>query len=450
MIYPENIVSGWYYLSNLEDTNQLNSEASLLQKKVSFIPAEYQTYYQWYLDYFKSYERFPSWEQFKQTAQMENDIKLSLREAKLLHEKNLALWESDSLCDRMKSLPLVERRPLLDRQAQVLQSEVSEAKPVLSDSSFDIMGTMIKTENDKQADFKFPIKKLNEQTHIRPGVTVSILAAPGQGKTQMMENLAYINSVEGEHNTLYVYLENLPQAYMADLLARYSFSSGARVENASLKDGVYEEDASAVKVITDLKKSYDDTKRGQIYFKPFSDYPTGDPLQLGTALANDVNRYNIDVICLDYLQRCKIFAPLRVDAMTYLNQVMSTFSQVALGGFGAKHPSVVAVGVQPNRDAINKAERTRGKYNLSAIAECSAVERDSFLILSLYASAENKAASELCYMVIKNRDGNVDVSPNITPCMYQYAYIGDLVSGTDSNPYTNEAMDALFDFDVDL
>lgn len=447
MIYPENIVSGWYYLSQLTEPNQIEAEADTLSKKMSYIPQEYQQYYQWYLDYYKSYERFPTWEQFRSTSQMENEITLSTTEAKTLHFKNLALWESDNICDRMKSLPLVERRSLLDRQAQVLQSDVTESKPVLSDSDFDVRGTMIKSEANAHSDFRFPIKRLNEVLHVRYGNTISILAPPGMCKTQMMENLAYLNSVEGEENSLYIFLENLPQAYMADILARYSFSTGNRVENASLKDGVSEEDAAAVKVITDLKESYDSNKKAKIYYKPFSDYPT-DPLQFGEALAADVNRLNIKYIFLDYLQRCKIFSPLRIDAMTYLNQIMSTVAQVALGGFGAKWPTLATVGIQPNRDGITKAERTHGKFSVAACAECSSIERDSFVILALYASAEDKAASQLNYMIIKNRDGIVDVSPNVVPCMYQYAYIGDVVSGTDTNTFTNEAIDELFDLDI--
>lgn len=449
MTYADNVIAGWYYLSGLTDRDEKEKAFNQLQKSLSYIPAEFQTYYSWYCDYYRNYEQFPTWEQFRNTAQMENDCALKPTEAASLYHQNLAIWESDSLCERMKALPLHDRKSMVERLAQLHQSEVTDEAPLLSASSFQLDGNMIKkTEEVKDNSFRFPIKHLNDVCKIRQGVTISVIAPPGMMKTVTMENIVYLNSVEGKLNSLYIYLENLPTAYMADLYARYSFTTGNKVENASLKAGVPDEDVAAVQTITKLKADFDAYKKGEIYFKAFHEYPK-DPLEFGSALARDINKYKIDIVYFDYIQRAKVFAPIRIDTLTYLNQIFSTVAQVSLGGFGADHASISVIGVQPNREAQQKADRTKGNsLSASSCAECSSVERDSYVMITQYADAESKAAGQMNYKVVKNRDGAVDVTVLTTPCMLQYAYIGDNMAGTDDNIFTNDAIDDLFDLDL--
>lgn len=448
MICPDEVIAGWYYLSSIDSPEQAHEEYEQLQKKFSAIPQSYQSFYSWYLDYYKNYEQFPAWESFKATSGVENDCALSSFEAQKLYKKTLSVWECDSLCDRMKDVPLTDKRTLLDSMARVLQSDVTEEKPIMEASAFNPEGSMIQVETAEVSKFRFPIKHLNTNTKIRPGNAVYIFAPPAMAKTSFAENIVYINSVTGTLVGLYIFLENLPAAYMADIYARFSFDQGTKIENSSLKQGVPVEDTSAVEAIKKLKSEFDTKKLGKFYFKPFSDYST-DPMVFGTQLANDVNRLHVDYIVFDYIQRAKVFAPLRVDVTTYLNQLASTCAQVALGGFGALHPSIFIGLAQPNREAQNKAERTHGNsFNRTSVAEVSAVERDAFVMIALYADAEAKASGQIGYKICKNRDGPEDISMLTTSFIPQQCYIGDIVEGTDTDVYNADVLDDVFDLDI--
>lgn len=438
---PSEILASLWYLSSVNDDIRENVYKGL-ESKIGYIPKIYKPYFDWYIDWYKNYETFPSFDQTKDSLNLSGDVKLTFRQAMSVYNNNLAIWETDSIAERIQSMPLLERRTLVERMAKVLQNDVVADTKLASAGDFDI-DKFIVTKDKVEKAFKFPIRHLNDKTVIVPGNTISVLAGPGNFKTHFALNTLYLNCIKGDMRSLYIYLENVESAYQAELRSRFSYDTATKVENSALKKGVLDDDVEAVKVVRSLDSEFKRSKKGEVFFKPFTSYRT-DPLLFASQLAKDVVANKIDIVVFDYLQRAKAFAPLRQDGMAYLNQLMSVITSTALGGFDST-PFVSIVLAQPNREGQARAIKSRGNsLNLTSIAEVSSIERDSFVSIALYADAEGKAANQMGYKIIKNRDQEVDIMMSQTTVIPQYCYIGDMTDATD-NVYSSSMLDSVFD-----
>lgn len=414
------------YLSSLADPMECGKVCQHLESKLHVIPQQLSPVFGWYVDYCKNMGVFPSWDAFRSTYPQFAEPVYDEAVASSIYGRVLAIWECDHLADRIKSASFSDRLSLVSKMVSVLDggqsldSRMQSSRDLASVDSFKV------TPEDASRRFRFPISALNRISVVRPGNTVAVLASPGSGKTQFCLNIAYQNSFMGDFNTLYIYLENLPRSYEADLLSRFSYDLGSpKVDNATLKRGVDEDDQASLKVLDQLTAEYRKRMRGEIYFKAFTDYPT-DPLRFAGRLAQDIRDYNVDIICFDYLQRAKALTPLTQDSMAYLNQLMSCLSQVALGGFGAPHPTVVVVAVQPNREGQAKALKSNGEsFNLTAIAEVNSVERDCFMVIALHRNGQDGLLS---FKVVKNRDNMVQDKMDTCAVEPEFCMIGDAVS----------------------
>ena len=449
MMLHDEIAASLFYLSSVQDSSAPDVYHDLSSRS-SYVPEAYRDYFTHYIEYYKAYELFPSWEQFSAGCGLENSVVMPVAQARQVFHRVFQIWESQWLSARLAESPLADRRQYLDRLVRCLEMVDDSDSPVSSLSSYDAASAFIVDESDLAGQFRFPVKKLNDITVCREGSLISVCAGPGSGKTGFALNCVYQNSVLRDKKTLFIYLENSERAYQAELRSRFSFDNGMKVENRSLHQGILAEDSGAVEGIRRLNDDMLSKMKGEVYFKPFTDYPT-DPLKFGSALARDINRLGIDFVVFDYLQKVKTYVPLRMDSMGYINQICSTLTSVALGGFDAR-PTVMMVLAQPNREAIAKAAKSRGNsYNLASLAEASSLERDSFVIIFLYSDEESKAANQMYYKVAKNRNGEGMVSMAPTAFIPQYCVMGDTGSDSgDDGLYSMDSLDSLFDVDLDF
>ena len=441
---PGEAISGFYYLSLIEDGTVAEKESASLKDKLYFIPESYRNWFSWFIGYHKDYDRFPPWAAVQKEMGIEGDMALSFQEAQSIHQANMARWESDWLAAKIQQSPLGDRRSLLARMSSVLTGEAAGEAALDSTGAFKVEGSIIKGKGLKERHFTMFTQHLNDVCIVNPGAAISIIGSPGSGKTQVALNLAYLNSVLGDLNSLYIYLENTMDAYNIELLSRHSYTNGMLVENASLKRGIDPEEANAVKLVSGLKESFEHDKKGSIYFAPFSRF-NPEPLRFGNQLARYVKEYGIQVVILDYLQRCKSYTPLKWDSREYINQVMSSLSSCALGAFGS--PPFVAIALsQPSRAAEEKMLKTKGVgMTVFDAVEAPSIERDSFIVLGLYADAELRSNKGMVYKVLKNRDMAVDASTVLTACLPEYCYAGDMHQGQQSPTFTQDDAKSMLD-----
>ena len=448
MKIDDTVLSGFFYLSSIEEDSVAEKEVSAVKDSLYFIPESYRGWFEWFLEYYNNFDRFPSWATVKQQMSLESDVVLSFQQAQEIHQANMARWESDYLAIKIQKAPLAERRSLLVKMSSVLTTETSGEAPLDSTDTFSVEGTIIRKETDKGRFFSMFTQHLNDVCIVNPGTTMSLTGSPGSGKSQVALNLVYLNSVLGSLNSLYIYLENTVEAYNIELLSRHSYTNGMNVENATLKRGIDPEEVGAVKMVKDLQDSFKKDKKGNIYFVPFSRF-NPEPLRFGNQLARYVREHEVQVVVLDYLQRCKSYTPIKWDSREYINQVMSSFCTCALGAFGS--PPFVAVALsQPSRAAEEKMLKTKGVgMTVFDAVEAPSIERDSFIVLGLYADAELRSNRGMVYKVLKNRDMAVDVSTVSTMAFPQFCFVGDMHQGQQGATFTQEDAKSMLSLDLD-
>jgi hypothetical protein len=444
MMFEDSVVAGFFFLSGISDEEVARKESEVLKEKLFFIPESYRNWFQWYLDWYKSYDMFPPFEKFRAQSGMENEVVLTYQEAQTVHGKNMAVWESDVLANKLISVPLAQRREVLLKLASVLSADTQEETVLESTSTFSVEGTVIRSDVRQEQYCRLFTQHLNDICIVSPGTTLSIIGSPGAGKTQGALNIVYLNSVLGSLNSLYVYLENTEQAYNVELLSRHSYTNGMLVENATLKRGVDASEQRSAEVVRELQRSFHNDKKGEIYFASFSRF-NPEPLRFANQLAKMVRENRINLVVFDYLQRAKSYTPLKWDRREYINQVMSDFCTCALGAFGCD-PFVAVALAQPKREAEERMLKTKGVgMTLYDAAEVSSIERDSFISIGVYSDAELRSNQSMVYKVLKNRDNSVDVSTVSVVAIPQYCFVGDLGPGAETVTYSKEDAMSLLD-----
>jgi len=444
MIIPDEVLAGFYHLSCIEDNVVAKAEADTIKKHLYFIPDQFRQWFSWFIDYFASYETFPTWAKVKTQMGLDRDMVLSAQEAQDIHAKNLAIWESDFLAEKLTKVPLVERRDILMQLANVLSADTQTSVSLDSLNDFSVQDAIIKKESGTKQFFSMFTQHLNAQCIVNPGTVISILGGPAMGKSMTALNLAYLNSVLGSLNTLYVYLENTRSNYNIELMARHSYTNGMLIENATMKRGIDPDEPVAVKKIQELQNSLLSGKKGDIFFAPFSRF-NPEPLRFANQLGKYVDENNIQVVIVDYLQACKSFTPLKWDGREYMNQLMSSFRSAALGNFGS-NPFVAIMLSQLTRAAEEKWLKTKGVgMTIYDSVEAPSIERDSFIVLGIYADPELRSNQNMVYKLLKNRDEAADVGTVLTTALPQYCYIGDVQSGQSVPTFTQEDAKALLD-----
>jgi hypothetical protein len=343
----------------------------------------------------------------------------------------------------MAQVPLAERRDYLTKLSGVISVAGGEELELGSISGFELKDNIIVTGEEKKRYFTFPTKQLNAVSVVRPGSVISVMAPPSDFKTDFLLNCIYLNSVQGDLNSLDIYLENTEAAYQIELLARHSYANGMRIENSSLKQKVAVEDTEAVKRLNALQADLQTASKGKVYFINFGKF-NGDPLRFGAQLSDIVEKYNIGFVGFDYLQRSEAFKPPKWERREYMNDLMMVFSSCALGSYGC-HPFIGMMLSQPTKDAAEKMLKTRGaSMSLYDSAEVSSIGRDSFMALGLYSDPEYKQSGKLKYKVLKNRDMEASVALEETVVNPPYCFLGDEgMTGDSTVSYSKEGFDDL-------
>jgi len=278
---------------------------------------------------------------------------------------------------------------------------------------------------------KFPVNKLNEYCNsVYPGYTIAIMGSPSSGKTSLALNIAFLNSVLNSKNTLYLYLEDMPERYQYNIFSRYSYNIGNKIETNLLKRGISFSDKETLEKLKIMQEMFLKNKKGEIYYIGMSQL-SSEPAIFAKKLAKIVKELKIDILITDYIQKVKTFKPQSwYNGMDYQNQIASSLSLIALGQYG-NQPCINIMLSQLNREGQKKASKNTGNISMFDGAEISAIERDSMLIIGVYSDQELRDRGEICIKILKNRDYMADYSPNFTHFDPRYCMVGDL-EGNDS------------------
>lgn len=437
----------FYYLSTASKEIQ-RAEFDRLDRSSSVIPQAYKSQFDFYVSYYATYQVFPTWVKFLQSYQLtcspEEESAIKSIAPNVYHTR-MTVWETDNLVSSFQSQTPEQRVETVAKLQAVLSIQDTKQESVISSTStFGLEQFVVKSDED-QVKYKFPIKALNQSVGslVQPGYIITVVASPGMFKTSFALNFVYLNSIMGPKKSLYIYLENTERAYQANLLSRFSYDVGTMVANKSLKSGILETDTGALKAVRELKEKFDSEKQGEVYFVPYSRF-SNEPSKFATQVAALVTSLEIDVLVLDHVNKTKDLTPAKMTQMEYMNRIFGVLTSISLGMYNNRK-CVTMVLAQQNREAEQRTLRTRGKMTRYDVAEIAKAEQDSFLMIGLFADEEMKAAHQMVYQTLKNRDELGDISPVQTTVIPEYCYVGDMSSSVQDDIYNQDAFDSVFE-----
>lgn len=438
-------LSGPFFLSSNQDKE---SNYAFLKAKLEFIPQPIRPYYDYYLNYFDSFQEFPSFDCFKQAVGLELTPQYDINTSEKMYKKIFSNYEVDFLSQQLVTAAPQDKRAIVQRLDELTKVSTTSAKELSSSSNFQLEGSLIKEGSKIDNGYLlWHTKHLNERAPMRPGYVITILGAPGSAKSGLALTLVYENSLapNRKFNSLYTYGENVEATYQAEVRSRFSYDIGINIENLSLKNGIYKDDPTAVEKVKELESKFQALDHGNVYFLPMSDLPK-EPYLIGSYISYYINRYNISLVLFDHLQCMLAWKPMKWDKTEFLNMISNQMRATALGLMGAQ-PCVTIVLSQINREQQVKQERTN-KISMGSAYSCSALDQDSYVVISTVATPESKQANLITNQILKNRDGPVDLAPLPCPALMQYCKYGDIGDSADlAETYSNTSMDDLFSFD---
>lgn len=439
----ETLLPVLYYLSSSGSTITNYND---LQKAIQFITGEDRQYFDKYLAHYTQNQVFPDFYHFCEQASVRQacaDYNPAFFVTESLPKFKEAFYSYLRSSERryMETMFSIEQNPLRKKdlvdklQKLYNQGEVVESIKLTESSSINV--ALSTTQRFEEGSIVFPVNSLKERCgSAGPGFTVYILGGPGSGKSTLAQNIVFANSVLSNKNTLYFYLEDVMERYQYNIFSRYSYHIGDKVASLSLKTGVSEDDHEALNKIKEIQARYDLERKGKIYYVGINEL-SNEPDLMARKLAKIINDNEIDILCVDYLQKLKAFRPPKWESMEYLNQMASILNALALGQFNNRKVLSLILS-QLNRTAEERVEKTKGKMSLFDGAEVHSIERDSQLVFGIYSSAATREAGEAQIQILKARDASVDITPMMTFFDPPFCFIGDVAALEES--YSNETM----------
>ena len=85
---------------------------------------------------------------------------------------------------------------------------------------------------------------------------------------------------------------------------------------------------------------------------------------------------------------------------------------------------------QSSREGWKEADKSNGRYRLTALAEANELERASSLVLSVYCTDTLKQMKSAKVQILKNRDGEVWPEPIETYADFAYYEFGETMNSS--------------------
>lgn len=278
---------------------------------------------------------------------------------------------------------LVETR----RRFNITESDVALDLVKIDDVGIDFKEF---ARNIDQNTVKTGLKSLDDSVLITSGMMVSLLAAPGAGKTSFANKFVEHLSKQGE-KTIYFSLDMYKNLMFTRLLQKYSGYNMQRILNLYKEE---QPDEKLMNAYSQVLLNYSNT-----YFN-FRSGPTVEEIDEEIFKYKESSGHKPKLVVIDYLE--KIRGPFS-DSTANSGYVASRLSDIA-----KKHDLVVLLLVQPQKAAGDPREEL---ITYRKIKGASVIEQDSRVIMTLSRPGYNPANMEndlyASIAVVKNNMGNL-------------------------------------------
>lgn len=271
---------------------------------------------------------------------------------------------------------------------------------------------------------------------IMPGQLSVIAGYVASGKTTWGTNIAYNALVDG-FNAIYISLEVSAEDILYNMISRHSYDAKFKcmVEHRDLKKRKLTEEQYN-KVFNEILPDFKELP-GKLYIVDEQDIDSYTPLAFETKMrevdkiAKTETGKGIDLVILDHVQLLKFQGANTIGREgSAINAFVSFFRQQAIDFLGEKRKVTVLLLSQTNRDGWRRAVRNEGKYSINALSEANELERGANLIMTVFSDESLKASKEAKVQLLKSRDGQTIIDPEVVYADFAYYVFGDMNDNT--------------------
>lgn len=278
------------------------------------------------------------------------------------------------------------------------------------------------------------------------GMTMTIMGYVANFKTMLATNIVYNNVMDLKYNVCLISLEVPKEDVLFNLLCRHSYSPKFQefpfISSRKMRDCVLTPEEEEFIFTVVLEDFYNYVDHGMLRILDETDFRTFSFGEISEMLENvddemlEKTGVGLDGVIVDHMHLCKFngsgnkFGSSSEEGNAYV----SFFRKKAISFrrdpiTKASRKLMMLLLAQVNRDGYKRAEKSKGHYDLRAIAELNELERASQMIVSVFTTAEMKLSKEATVQLLKNRNGATVDEPQsifVEPAAY---FIGEEMDG---------------------
>lgn len=285
------------------------------------------------------------------------------------------------------------------------------------------------------------VQAIDEATGgLQAGALTVLFGYTGGGKTTWAINIAYNSIFKANKNVLYLSLEVTKEHIFYDLLCRHSCEPKF---NQKILQGDIKRKKLKEKDYNYLNKTiYPDflESKSKIYvvdeteLESYSTFSLMSKFEEIEKLAIAETGRGIELLVIDHAQLLKYTANMSTvgKETSMVNAYVSFFRQQCLNWCKSGKQISVLVLSQASREGWKEADKSNGRYRLTALAEANELERASSLVLSVYCTDTLKQMKSAKVQILKNRDGEVWPEPIETYADFAYYEFGETMNSSNN------------------
>jgi replicative DNA helicase len=257
---------------------------------------------------------------------------------------------------------------------------------------------------------------------ISDGKIVVIGAKPGNGKTSLAINMAYMSCLEPDNNTLFMTLELPKDEFLMKVVKRSSYGKGTDISVLKMLKGKMDqlEEEEFFKYEKEMYESF----KSELILYDTDDVNLNTLFQFKNQLLTLIERYKIRTIFLDYIQILEQFKTRDyANKSEFLNAIVGMFRDISV----RKNVRWILLSqMTKESQKLTDKNKNLGKYKMADIMEVSNLINFAYYIITLFMNDDLKMAQQVLVQLLKHRDGETREEPFKTFVKHPYFIIGDL------------------------
>lgn len=293
--------------------------------------------------------------------------------------------------------------------------------------NFDDLKKIYEERANKPLGLKTYVREIDDKIGgLDPGTVNIIFGWTGSFKTTWALNIAYSNAVKNHYNIAYISLEVPKLDIMFNIISRHSF------EPKFDKYPFIPHDKIRKNLLSEEQKNYafdvvwEDflNSEGRLTILDETDFKTFGFAEIRVRLEELDDKmlaetgYGLDAVVWDHAnlfkfsgagERNKSQGDIINDYISFIRKLSIAFRKDKKTGKFSQLCNIVVA--QCNREGWKKADKVKGRYELTAISEANEIERAGYRIMSVYTNDDMKHTKEARVQLLKNRSGETIYEP---------------------------------------